>query len=64
VREIPFLQAVYDAIREEMARDDRVFVMGEDIAWPRNKWREYPHLRVCPGGRRRRGGAEWAAAHR
>ncbi len=39
VREIPFLQAVYEAIREEMARDERVFVMGEDIAWPRNKWR-------------------------
>jgi len=39
VREITFPQAVYEAIREEMSRDDRVFVMGGDIAWPGNKWR-------------------------
>lgn len=39
VRVITFLQAGYEAIREEMARDERVFVLGEDIAWPGNKWR-------------------------
>ena len=39
MRELTFSKAVYEAIREEMERDERVFVMGEDIAWPGNKWR-------------------------
>jgi len=29
--EIPYWQAIRDAIREEMLRDERVFVMGEDV---------------------------------
>ena len=29
--EIPYWQAVRDALREEMIRDDKVFVMGEDV---------------------------------
>jgi pyruvate dehydrogenase E1 component beta subunit len=39
MREITFAQAMYEAIQEEMSRDERVFVMGEDVAWPGNKWR-------------------------
>ncbi len=31
MREITFLQAINEAITEEMARDERVFVMGEDV---------------------------------
>jgi pyruvate/2-oxoglutarate/acetoin dehydrogenase E1 component len=31
-REISFAQAVKEAIAEEMRRDDRVFIMGEDVA--------------------------------
>jgi pyruvate dehydrogenase E1 component beta subunit len=38
MREITFSQATYEAIREEMSQDERVFVMGEDVAWPGNKW--------------------------
>ena len=29
---ISYKQAVSDALREEMLRDDKVFIMGEDIA--------------------------------
>lgn len=32
MREITFCEATLEAMREEMYRDDRVFVMGEDIA--------------------------------
>ena len=32
VRQITFVQAVNEAIRQEMERDPAVFVMGEDIA--------------------------------
>ena len=32
MREITFAQATLEAMEEEMARDERVFVMGEDIA--------------------------------
>lgn len=32
VREITFSQAIHDAVVEEMRRDDRVFVIGEDVA--------------------------------
>jgi len=31
-REITFAQAINEAIAEEMRRDDRVFIMGEDVA--------------------------------
>lgn len=31
MREITFVQAINEAIAEEMARDERVFVMGEDV---------------------------------
>ena len=31
-RQLSFIQAVNEALRQEMERDDRVFVMGEDIA--------------------------------
>jgi pyruvate dehydrogenase E1 component beta subunit len=31
MRELTYLQAVYEAQREEMKRDPRVFIMGEDI---------------------------------
>ncbi len=31
MREITFLQAINEAISEEMARDEKVFVMGEDV---------------------------------
>jgi pyruvate dehydrogenase E1 component beta subunit len=31
MREIVFVQAINEAIAEEMTRDDRVFVMGEDV---------------------------------
>ncbi len=31
MREITYLQAVQEAFREEMRRDPRVFMMGEDL---------------------------------
>jgi pyruvate/2-oxoglutarate/acetoin dehydrogenase E1 component len=31
MREITFLEAINEALHEEMARDERVFIMGEDI---------------------------------
>ena len=31
MRELTYLQAVYEAQHEEMQRDPRVFIMGEDI---------------------------------
>lgn len=30
---ISYLQAVHDALAEEMRRDERVFIMGEDVGW-------------------------------
>ena len=30
---ISYLQAIRDAQLEEMRRDERVFIMGEDVAW-------------------------------
>ena len=32
MRVVTFRDALREAIREEMARDERVFIMGEDIA--------------------------------
>ncbi len=32
MRKITFSQATYEAMREEMLRDDKVFILGEDIA--------------------------------
>jgi len=32
MREITFIQAIYEAQYEEMARDERVFIMGEDVS--------------------------------
>jgi len=32
MREITYLEAIREALREEMRRDERVFIMGEDIA--------------------------------
>ena len=31
MRDITYLQAVYEAQHEEMERDERVFIIGEDI---------------------------------
>ena len=31
-RQITFSQAIHEAVAEEMARDERVFAIGEDIA--------------------------------
>src|ERR671938_792059 len=31
MREITYLQAIHEALKEEMQRDPRVFIMGEDI---------------------------------
>jgi pyruvate dehydrogenase E1 component beta subunit len=31
VREITYKQAIQEALREEMRRDERVFLLGEDI---------------------------------
>jgi len=38
-REISYLEAIHEAMREEMLRDERVFVMGEDIR--SQLWSEY-----------------------
>ena len=32
MKEITYAQAIYDAMCEEMQRDENVFMMGEDIA--------------------------------
>ena len=32
VRQLTYIQAVNEALRQEMERDDSVIVMGEDIA--------------------------------
>jgi acetoin:2,6-dichlorophenolindophenol oxidoreductase subunit beta len=34
MKEVRYIRAVTDALREEMARDERVFVIGEDVAVP------------------------------
>ncbi len=31
MRELPYVQAINEAIAEEMARDETVFVIGEDV---------------------------------
>jgi pyruvate dehydrogenase E1 component beta subunit len=31
MREITYLEAINEALMEEMARDEKVFIMGEDI---------------------------------
>jgi pyruvate dehydrogenase E1 component beta subunit len=33
-KEVRYIRAITEALREEMARDDKVFVMGEDVALP------------------------------
>jgi acetoin:2,6-dichlorophenolindophenol oxidoreductase subunit beta len=30
---LTFLKAIHDGLREEMLRDERVFIMGEDVSW-------------------------------
>jgi pyruvate dehydrogenase E1 component beta subunit len=32
MREIAYREALREALREEMLRDDRVFLMGEEVA--------------------------------
>ena len=32
IREITFAEAIREALAEEMRRDSRVFIMGEDVA--------------------------------
>ena len=32
MRQIPFREAIREAMSEEMRRDDRVFLMGEEVA--------------------------------
>ena len=32
-QKVTYLQAIRDAFAEEMERDDRVFMMGEDVGW-------------------------------
>ncbi len=47
--EISYIQAVSDAIREEMERDERVFCIGEDIGSvrdPENLWGQFRERRV------------------
>lgn len=52
-REITYAQAINEALREEMQRDERVFIMGEDIAEhggpfgvTRDLWKEFGKKRV------------------
>ena len=53
VRVIPYAQALVEAMREEMQRDERVFLMGEDIGLyggaygaTRGLWQEFGDTRV------------------
>lgn len=39
MREITYLQAITEALREEMARDQRVFILGEEVASPSGRGR-------------------------
>ena len=79
MREITYLQAISEAIDEEMARDKSVFVMGEDVRkWgsPMGELRgtrrqvrrgprpRYRHLRDRHGRGRRRGRRDRVTAHR
>jgi len=32
MREITYREAIREALREEMRRDERVFILGEDVA--------------------------------
>ena len=34
MKEVRYIRAITDALREEMARDEAVFVVGEDVAYP------------------------------
>ena len=47
IREITFAEAVREALAEEMRRDSRVFIMGEDVAEAGTPFREakpgHPH---------------------
>ncbi|MDE0578928.1 MAG: alpha-ketoacid dehydrogenase subunit beta, partial [bacterium] len=33
MRTVSYIQAVTEAMTEEMERDESVFIMGEDVAW-------------------------------
>ena len=43
VREMTYLEAVNEALHEEMDRDPDVFIMGEDIASPLGDAQEGPY---------------------
>jgi 2-oxoisovalerate dehydrogenase E1 component len=53
MREIPYAQALQEAMREEMLRDERVFIFGEDVGLyggaygaTRGLWEEFGESRV------------------
>ncbi len=49
MKEITFNEAIYEAIREEMAKDERVFLLGEDLQYgslTRPLWKEFGSKRV------------------
>ncbi len=53
IREIPYAQALQEALREEMERDERVFIFGEDVGLyggaygaTRGLWEEFGEWRV------------------
>jgi 2-oxoisovalerate dehydrogenase E1 component len=53
IREIPYAQALQEAMREEMERDERVFIFGEDVGLyggaygaTRGLWEEFGEWRV------------------
>src|SRR2546428_9099434 len=75
-REVTYLEAISQALDEEMARDERVFLMGEDIGpyggafritegvqQKYGEWRGLadPPVPVAGGGGRLRGAHVWAA---
>ncbi|MDO9209940.1 MAG: alpha-ketoacid dehydrogenase subunit beta, partial [Deltaproteobacteria bacterium] len=52
MKEVRYIRAITEALKEEMARDESVFVIGEDVAYPGGSFSATRGLLEEFGGRR------------